>query len=83
MAAEAGISREALQAAIAGPQEPPRTTRRLLLRDWSARARTIALLSVAGIVLLASMIDFPVIAHTILWLMILLMVLMLLGASPF
>ena len=83
MAAEAGISREALQSAISGPQQLPRTVRRWLPRGWSARASTIALISGGAIVLLALMIAFPVIAYTILWLMILMMVLMLLGASPF
>lgn len=91
IAAEAGISPEALQAAIEnrdrkpGPREKrPFSMRRLDPRHWS---RATALTTGGTVAVLGSLFLFPAFAETILWVLfltvIVLGVLMLLGASPF
>jgi len=83
MAAEAGISRDALQAAI---DERPSWLDPLLQwlpRDWSPATRRIVLMGGAGIALLGVMLAFPIVAKVLFWATIIVLVMMALGVSPF
>ena len=86
MAAEAGISRQALRVAIESPPESPATSQRWMPRSWSPAVKGIVLASVAGIALF-SVLAFPAVAQVLLWVtilsLLLLSVLIALGASPF
>lgn len=103
MAEEAGISSEALLAAVethesnsgtaaAGtpltPRERPRRSAagRLKPGNWSTAA-TVGVLTAGGIGFLGSLLVFPAVAETVLWVLLLLAivisVLIVLGASPF
>lgn len=94
IAAEAGISSEALRAAVEAQRRNPATapapgqkpSRPFSLnpRNWS---RTVVLTSAGGVAFLGSLLLFPAFAQTVLWVLfltvIVLSVLILLGASPF
>ncbi len=83
MATEAGISREALRAAIESPPGWLAVLLRWMPESWSPTAKGIVLTSVAGIALLAVLLAFPEVAYVLFWMTIVLLVLILLGASPF
>ncbi len=83
MATEARISREALRAAIESPPGWLAVLQRRMLGNWSPTAKGIVLTSVAGIALLGVLLAFPVVAYVLFWMTIVLLVLILLGASPF
>ncbi len=83
MAAEAGISREALHAAIQSPAGRMAAPGKSLRRGRSVDARWIVVAGVSAIALLGVMIAFPIVAYVIVWALIVLGVLVLLGASPF
>ena len=82
MATEAGISREALRAAIESPPGWLAVLQRWMPENWSPTVKGIVLTSVAGIAFVGVLLAFPVVAQVLLWAMIVLLVLMLLGASP-
>ncbi len=83
MATEAGISHEALRAAIKSPPGWIAVLQRWMPESWSPTAKGIVLTSVAGIALLAVLLAFPEVAYVLFWTTIVLLVLILLGASPF
>ncbi len=98
MAAEAGISREALRIAIESPARYPHAAtiglgerprgwlaflQRQMPENWSPAAKGIVLMSAAGIALFGVLLAFPVVAQVLFWATIVLLVLILLGASPF
>lgn len=98
MAAEAGISREALRLAIEkrhrrpevsviGVAEHPRGgtafARKAWLGSWSPAAKGTVLAGAVGVALVGAVLTFPVVAHVMFWATIVLLVLLLLGASPF
>ena len=97
MAAEAGISREALRVAMERPgrspdkaesqkgvDEPPRGGLALLCTpgQWSSAARATVVTGAVGLVLFGALFAFPALAPVLLWLIVLLLVLILLGAFP-
>lgn len=83
MATEAGISREALRAAIESPPSWLAVLQRWMPETWSPTAKGIVLMSLAGIALLGVMLAFPVVAYVLFWTTVVLLLLVLLGASPF
>jgi hypothetical protein len=98
MAAEAGISREALRIAIErrhrypdvstiGVAERPRRRAAFLQRrwlgTWSPLAKGAVLVGTIGVALVGAVLAFPVVAQALFWATIVLSVLILLGASPF
>lgn len=83
IAAEAGISRRALHAAI---EDRPGWFEGLLRRmpgRWSLAVKRRVLIAGTGILLLAVMLVFPVVAKVIFWAAIIVLVMMALGVSPF
>ncbi len=83
MAAEAGISREALRVTIESPRGSLATLLRWMPDNWSLAAKGIVLMSAAAIVIFGVLLAFPAVAQLLFWAMIVLAVLILLGASPF
>ncbi len=83
MAAEAGISQEALRSVIRSSATPARTSRRWLPQNWFRTNSGLVLAGVAAMALVALIIAFPAVAYVIVWTTIILGVLILLGASPF
>ena len=83
MAAEAGISQEALRSAIRGGAAPARSSRRWLPQNWFRTNSGIVLAGITAMALVALIIAFPAVAYVIVWTTIILGVLILLGASPF
>ena len=80
MAAEAGISREALATALrSGRTRPSPSRRRRIWLRWLPRA---ALAVLAGLVFVGLMLAFPALAEFLFWTVIVLLVLVLLGAAP-
>ncbi len=83
MAAEAGISREALRVAIESPPGWLAMLQRWMPDHWSPAAKGVVLMSAAAIVLFGVLLAFPAVAQVLFWATIVLAVLILLGASPF
>lgn len=87
MAAEAGISRDALRAAIENrPSTRSRLMRwvwRLFPDRWSPLTRQLVFWLGIGAVLLGVMIAFPFVAKVLFWAVIIVLVMMALGISPF
>jgi hypothetical protein len=96
MAAEAGISTEALRTAIKRSQQPPDVasigaTQRKRPAVWHKRwlgtryraVKGTALLTIAGVAVVGSVLAFPVVAQVLFWTTLVLSVLIVLGASPF
>lgn len=91
MAAEAGISEEALRAAIESvPEAEPDERRRWLATmqrpmpvRWSPVAKGIVLAGAGGIALFGVVLAFPVVGQVLLWGTIALALLILLGGTPF
>ena len=82
MAAEAGISRQALLAAIQSTSGGVRILRRRSGKSWFRANAGIVLACVAAVVLIGLIIAFPTFAYVIFWIGIVLGLLILLGASP-
>ena len=83
MAAEAGISRQAVRAAI---EERPSRLSPILRRlpaSWSPTRKRVVLMAAAGVVLLGIMLAFPFVAKVLFWATIVVLVMMALGVSPF
>ena len=83
MAAEAGISREAVRAAIRGRSGRVAAPRKWIREKWATNASLILLAGALGIALVGVMIAFPMVAYVLVGSLIVLGVLVLLGASPF
>lgn len=82
MADEAGISREALDAAIGEPAARQSWWRRWFPSHWSAARSGLVIGTVLTVLLVAVMIAFPVVAWAVLWAAIVFGILVLLGATP-
>lgn len=83
MAAEAGISREALDRALQRPPPAqPRMSRAGVRRAWSRRLVWIGLAGLSALAFIAIMLAFPAVAEILFWTVIVLTVLVLLGAVP-
>jgi len=86
MAAEAGISRSALRAAIDDSTRVPHRSRRWRPGRGSAVRRRLAVATVIGVGvvgLAGAATAFPIVAYILFWTTIVLWVLILAGASPF
>lgn len=82
MADEAGISREALDAALRQPSARASWWRRWFPSHWSAARSGLVVGAVLTVLLVAVMIAFPVVAWAVLWAAIVFGILVLLGATP-
>jgi hypothetical protein len=80
MAAEAGISREALARALRHGRAHPSAPRRG--RSWQRWLPRAALALLAGLAFVGLMLAFPAVAEFLFWTVIVLLVLVLLGAAP-
>ena len=83
MAAEAGISQEALRAAIDESPSLLAPLWRRFPRRWSLLTRQLVFWTATIAVLLALMIAFPIVAKVMFWATIIVLVMMALGVSPF
>ena len=83
MAAEAGISRDALHAAIDERPTLLSPLWRRMPRRWSLLTRQLVFWSVTGVVLLGVMMAFPFVAKVLFWMTVIVLVMMALGISPF
>lgn len=83
MAAEAGISREALRAALEKPPRWSAALDRWIPVSWSPATKGIVLTGVAGVALFGLMLAFPVVAYAFIVVAIVLLIMMMLGVSPF
>lgn len=82
MADEAGISREALIAAIGEPGARQAWWRRWFPAHWSSARSGLVVAALLTVLLVAVMIAFPVVAWAVLWAAIVFGILVLLGATP-
>lgn len=82
IAAEAGITRDALHAAIEKSRRRPASIRRRTRRSWFSGARGMIMLGAAGLVLLALLLAFPIIAQVLFWTAIAFLLIVLLVGSP-
>ncbi len=82
MADEAGISREALDAAICEPAVRRSGWRRWLPSHWSTARSGLVVAAILAVTLVAVMIAFPIVAWAVLWAAIVFGILLLLGATP-
>lgn len=82
IAAEAGISREAVRAAIARSYRRKPAHRRPRSTGWLDRHNKTVLAGTAGILTVAAMFAFPSFAWAVFWGIVLLWVLILAGVSP-